>query len=46
MQSSIGDALAKALLAGEISDGDVVRVDRDSSEDGLTVRAAESADPV
>ena len=46
VQSSIGDALAKALLAGEISDGDVVRVDRDSSEDGLTVRAAESADPV
>jgi ATP-dependent Clp protease ATP-binding subunit ClpB len=46
VQSSIGDALAKALLAGEISDGDVVQVDRDGSEDGLTVRAAESADPV
>jgi ATP-dependent Clp protease ATP-binding subunit ClpB len=46
VQSSIGDALAKALLAGEISDGDVVRVDRDSSEDGLTVQAAESADQV
>jgi ATP-dependent Clp protease ATP-binding subunit ClpB len=42
VQSSIGDALAKALLAGEVSDGDVVRVDRDGSEDGLTVRAAEA----
>ncbi len=39
VQSSIGDALAKAMLAGEVSDGDVVRVDRDGSEDGLTVRA-------
>ena len=40
VQSSIGDALARALLAGEVSDGDVVRVDRDPSEDGLTVVAA------
>ncbi len=39
VQSSIGDALARALLAGDVSDGEVVRVDRDSSEDGLTVRA-------
>ena len=29
VQSSIGDALAKALLAGEIADGQTVRVDRD-----------------
>ncbi|HWN33323.1 MAG TPA: hypothetical protein VNP03_11290, partial [Pseudonocardia sp.] len=27
VQSAIGDALAKALLAGEITDGDTVRVD-------------------
>jgi ATP-dependent Clp protease ATP-binding subunit ClpB len=41
VQSSIGDALARSLLAGEINDGDTVRVDRDSSSDGLTVSAAE-----
>ena len=37
VQSAIGDALAKALLAGEITDGQTVRVDRDDAHDGLTV---------
>ncbi len=39
VQSAIGDAMAKALLAGEISDGDTVLVDRDEAKDGLTVTA-------
>jgi ATP-dependent Clp protease ATP-binding subunit ClpB len=39
VQSSIGDALARELLAGEISDGDTVLVDRDEATDGLTVTA-------
>jgi ATP-dependent Clp protease ATP-binding subunit ClpB len=39
IQSAIGDQLAKALLAGEISDGDTAEVDLDSSADALTVRA-------
>jgi ATP-dependent Clp protease ATP-binding subunit ClpB len=40
VQSAIGDQLAKALLAGEIRDGDEVVVDapEDLAEDGLTVR--------
>jgi ATP-dependent Clp protease ATP-binding subunit ClpB len=42
VQSAIGDQLAKALLAGEITDGDTVRVDLhgsllDGSAGGLTV---------
>ena len=37
MQKEIDDRLAKALLAGEIHDGDTVRVDLASSGDGLTV---------
>ncbi|MEV4346524.1 ATP-dependent chaperone ClpB [Actinoplanes sp. NPDC049596] len=37
VQSAIGDSLAKALLAGEIRDGDKVVVDLDPSGDGLTV---------
>ncbi len=37
----IGDRLARALLAGEIRDGDTVRVDRpDTGVDGLTVTSA------
>jgi ATP-dependent Clp protease ATP-binding subunit ClpB len=40
VQSAIGDQLAKALLAGEISDGDRVEVDRDETADALTVRPA------
>lgn len=37
IQTAIGDRLAKEILAGEVTDGDTVRVDR--SEDGLTVGA-------
>ena len=44
VQSAIGDQLARALLAGEIVDGDVVRVDRDADADTLTV-AAERLQP-
>ncbi|MEV8565974.1 ATP-dependent chaperone ClpB [Streptomyces sp. NPDC051322] len=39
IQTSIGDRLAKEILAGEITDGDTVRVDR--FEDGLLVGRAE-----
>jgi ATP-dependent Clp protease ATP-binding subunit ClpB len=39
IQSAIGDQLAKALLAGEISDGDTVLVDLDEGADALTVAA-------
>src|SRR5690606_13295922 len=37
IQSAIGDQLARALLAGEIHDGDTVRVELAPSKDGLTV---------
>jgi ATP-dependent Clp protease ATP-binding subunit ClpB len=37
VQSAIGDSLAKALLAGEIRDGDTVVVDLAEGKDGLTV---------
>jgi ATP-dependent Clp protease ATP-binding subunit ClpB len=37
VQTAIGDRLAKALLAGEIRDGDTVLVDRTTSGDTLTV---------
>jgi ATP-dependent Clp protease ATP-binding subunit ClpB len=37
IQSAIGDKLAKALLSGEISDGDTVEVDLDAAADALTV---------
>ncbi|XVU25582.1 ATP-dependent chaperone ClpB [Actinoplanes sp. CA-054009] len=37
VQSAIGDSLAKALLAGEIRDGDRVVVDLLESKDGLAV---------
>ncbi|MEV6795145.1 ATP-dependent chaperone ClpB [Streptomyces sp. NPDC051320] len=39
IQTSIGDRLAKEILAGEITDGDTVRVGR--FEDGLSVGRAE-----
>ncbi|MGH3912411.1 MAG: ATP-dependent chaperone ClpB, partial [Pseudonocardiaceae bacterium] len=49
IQSAIGDQLAKALLAGEISDGDTVRVDLDDAGVGgtgtLTVTRAAVAPP-
>ncbi|HEY7014555.1 MAG TPA: ATP-dependent chaperone ClpB [Streptosporangiaceae bacterium] len=38
IQSAIGDQLARALLAGEIIDGDTVVVDLDETADALTVR--------
>src|SRR5215469_2678277 len=43
IQSAIGDKLAKALLAGEISDGDTVVVDVDTESDTLVVTARRSA---
>jgi ATP-dependent Clp protease ATP-binding subunit ClpB len=36
VQTAIGDQLARALLTGEISDGDTVRVDLDDSAGGGT----------
>jgi ATP-dependent Clp protease ATP-binding subunit ClpB len=44
VQSAIGDRLAKALLAGEIRDGDHVRVDVLPGTDGLFVGAV-TAEP-
>ncbi len=40
VQKSIGDKLARALLAGEIRDGVTVVVDREDGADALTVKAA------
>jgi ATP-dependent Clp protease ATP-binding subunit ClpB len=40
IQSSIGDGLAKAMLAGDVTDGDTVRVDLDDSKERLTVAPA------
>jgi ATP-dependent Clp protease ATP-binding subunit ClpB len=37
VQSAIGDSLAKALLAGEIRDGDVVVADLNDTKDALAV---------
>jgi ATP-dependent Clp protease ATP-binding subunit ClpB len=39
VQSAIGDQLARALLAGDIRDGDTVLVDSAPEGDGLTVAA-------
>ncbi len=39
VQSAIGDQLARALLAGQIVDGDTVLVDLDTDADALTVTA-------
>ncbi|HET7243495.1 MAG TPA: ATP-dependent chaperone ClpB [Streptosporangiaceae bacterium] len=39
VQSAIGDQLARALLAGQIVDGDTVLVDTDADADALTVTA-------
>jgi ATP-dependent Clp protease ATP-binding subunit ClpB len=41
VQSAVGDQLARALLAGEILDGDEVEVDVDQARDALTVQRAE-----
>ena len=45
IQSAIGDKLARALLAGEIADGDTVRVDLDEAADALTVSAGSGRPP-
>ena len=37
VQSAIEDQLARRLLAGEIRDGDIVRVELDAAADRLTV---------
>ncbi|HEU4911014.1 MAG TPA: ATP-dependent chaperone ClpB [Actinomycetes bacterium] len=37
VQSAVGDPLARALLAGEVRDGDTVRVDVTPDDTGLTV---------
>ncbi|MFG1927646.1 ATP-dependent chaperone ClpB [Cryptosporangium sp. NPDC048952] len=42
VQSAIGDQLARALLAGEVVDGDTVYVDVDAERDSLVV----SAEPI
>ncbi|MDH6123679.1 ATP-dependent chaperone ClpB [Kitasatospora sp. GP82] len=39
VQSAIGDQLARAILSGEVHDGDTVVVERDEAGDRLTVRA-------
>jgi ATP-dependent Clp protease ATP-binding subunit ClpB len=41
IQSAVGDELARALLAGEILDGDEVTVDVDQARDALTVQRVE-----
>jgi len=41
VQSAVGDQLAKALLAGDILDGDEVRVDVDEARDALSVTRGE-----
>ena len=40
VQKSIGDQLARAILAGDIRDGDSVVVDREEGADTLTVKPA------
>ena len=40
VQSAVGDPLARALLAGEIRDGDTVLVDLDPTTSTLTVTSA------
>jgi ATP-dependent Clp protease ATP-binding subunit ClpB len=46
VQSAVGDQLARALLAGEIIDGDEVVVDVDEARDALTVKGAREAERV
>jgi ATP-dependent Clp protease ATP-binding subunit ClpB len=45
IQREVGDGLAKALLSGEIRDGDTVLVDADPASDGLSVRRAPVSTP-
>ncbi|HEX8096353.1 ATP-dependent chaperone ClpB [Jatrophihabitans sp.] len=44
IQTAIGDRLAKALIAGEITDGDQVRIDVTEDRSALTVSAASMAE--
>ncbi|GAA4104710.1 MULTISPECIES: ATP-dependent chaperone ClpB [Actinomadura] len=44
VQSAIGDQLARALLSGEVRDGDEVVVDRAEDADALTVAPARAVD--
>jgi ATP-dependent Clp protease ATP-binding subunit ClpB len=46
VQTALGDQLATALLAGEIRDGDTVRVDVRDDRSGLAVSRAPAAAPV
>jgi ATP-dependent Clp protease ATP-binding subunit ClpB len=39
VQTQIGDRLARGILAGEVHDGDTVRIDRDPATDALTLSA-------
>ncbi|MGH3371707.1 MAG: hypothetical protein ACRDPR_17075 [Nocardioidaceae bacterium] len=41
VQSAIGDELARRLLAGEIRDGDTVRVSLNEAKDALEVSAVQ-----
>jgi ATP-dependent Clp protease ATP-binding subunit ClpB len=41
VQKEIGDRLAKAVLSGEVRDGDTVTVDLDEANDSLTVQGAD-----
>ncbi|MEY9967609.1 ATP-dependent Clp protease ATP-binding subunit ClpB [Streptacidiphilus sp. MAP12-16] len=41
VQSAIGDQLARAILAGDVHDGDAIEVDTDQEADRLTVRPVE-----
>ena len=43
IQKAIGDQLAKKLLGGEIRDGDTVRVDTETSDDGQAELVVSSA---
>ncbi len=43
MQREIDDSLAKALLSGQVRDGDTVLVDVNSDDDGLTVGKLEAS---
>ena len=46
VQSAVGDQLARALLAGEIIDGDEITVDVDQARDALSVTRAERAEKI
>jgi ATP-dependent Clp protease ATP-binding subunit ClpB len=43
IQSAIGDKLARSLIAGEIADGDKVRVDLDDAADALRITPERAA---